>query len=186
MVEGVVDNLRRQAETRGGGPIVGKQRLQAAILLVRLHIRKTRRVAHLLQQEGAILLQIVNGLGLQCVLVLCVGLPASYAYVLNQPQIGGRARNGCKLWAKPVHDLLRAYAFIEGLERDKREAAIGGSLSAGKSHRVLHSGVCLDDVDGLPHRTLHRVERGVLRPLHSASQHSGILLREESLRDSLD
>ncbi len=129
-------HLRGDAEPRRGGAVVGEQRLQAVILLVCVDVREARRVAHLRQQQRAVLLQIFGGLGLERVLVLRVGLAASDADVLNRLQKRGRAGHARELGPQPVDDLLRAYlALIERLEGDEREAAIGGALPAGKSHR---------------------------------------------------
>ena len=72
-------------------------------------------------------------------------------------------------------------ALVQRLQRDEREAAVGGALAAGESHHVLHAGIGLDDAHRLAAPRPHRVERGILRPLHPARHGAGVLLREKSL-----
>ena len=104
--------LRRDAEARRGGTVVGQQRLQAVVLLVRVDVLQTRACAHLVQQQRTVLLQILGGFSLQRVLVLRVGLPAADADVLHRLQKRGRAGHARQLGPQPVDDRLRAHLAL--------------------------------------------------------------------------
>ena len=99
--------LRREAEPRRRGAVVGQQSLQAVDSAGRYsRPRKPGALRSCGQQQRAVLLQILGGLGLQRVLILRVGLPAADADVLHRLQKRGRAGHARQLGPQPVDDLL--------------------------------------------------------------------------------
>src|SRR5580704_11258452 len=92
-----------------------------------------------------------------------------------------------ELRPQTVDDLFCTHlAFIQRLQGDKGEAAVGRTLTSRESHYVLDRSVRLDNAYGLLYCIPHRVERSILRPLHSPAHRPSVLLREESFRDLSD
>ena len=54
-------------------------------------------------------------------------------------------------------------------------------IAAGIGVDIRDRGIGLDDLHHLQDEVIHERERGVLRSLHAAHQHAGILLRKKSL-----
>jgi hypothetical protein len=150
-VERAVDHLRRDSQTRRRVAVDHQPGLQAAILLIRIHVGQQRQFAELLQHSLRPIVQLLQVITLQRVLVGGVAHAAAHADVLHGLQEEGRPRHLCELGAKPPDHLGGGeLAFSDRLQRDEDASGVGGpALSAGESDQRVDGRVRHDDVDEL-------------------------------------
>ena len=98
VVKSVVNHLRRDAQARRRVAVVNQRGLQAAVLLIGIHVGEDAQFAHLGEQARAPVHQIINVVALNRVLILRVALPAADAQVLTGLQEDGRAREWKSAW----------------------------------------------------------------------------------------
>ena len=101
-VERAVERLRRLAQPRRGHAVVGEHLLQAAVLLVGVHVLQVGKLPHVLKQDRAPVRQVVDVVGLNRVLVQRVAAAAADAQILRRLQEGGGHGQAVHLGPQPV------------------------------------------------------------------------------------
>src|SRR5579872_430584 len=186
-IESAVERLRRLAQTRGLSAIVRNQLPQPPILLVAVHVLQAGKLLHVLQQDRSPVHEVFDVVGLNGVLIERAARSASDTEILHWLKKGRRHRQMVQFGPQPVDDLRRSnLSFIQRLECYENKSAVTCSVAARISVHILHRGIRLDYIHQLEDGIVHEGERRVLRSLHSADQHAGILLWEESFGKTKD
>src|ERR1017187_2051217 len=155
VVQRVIDQLGRNAEARGGFPVIGDQGLQAAVLLVAVDVRDGGDALQLLKHAGRIGNEVRQVVAAHGELVKRGAVPSADAQVLGGLQVQSCAGDTGELRTQALHNVIhRDFTFRQRFERDEHAALIRGgcataSSSAGKAVDGVHSGVGGDDVDHL-------------------------------------
>ena len=188
VVQRVVDQLRRDAEARGGLAVVGDQGLQAAVLLVAVDVDDDGDGFQLLEHAGRVSDQILQVVAAHGELVLRGAVPSADAQVLGGLQVEGRAGNPGELRAQALHDVIdRDLALRERLERDEHARLVQGGCAAAPAAAAreavdgVHRGIGGHDVHHLQQGLVHGLKRRVLVGVNLAAHAPVVLLRKESL-----
>ena len=183
IVKCVVDQLRRNAETRGSGTVVDERGLKPIILLIAVHVGEAGQFAHLLQQDRPPLNEIVQIVALNCILVLRTALPSANAQVLSSLHEDRCSWDRSQFRTKTVDELAGAdFALLQRLQRQVKKSAIGRAVATHKCSDTRHRRIVFDQVHETRRSSLHRGKGSVFRPSNSPENSAVILLRKESLR----
>ena len=106
IVKRVVDQLRRDAEARGGGAVVLHPGLQAVVLLIAVHVGDDGNGAQLLEHAGRVLDQILQIVAAHGELVVRGAGAAAHAQVLRGLQNEQGARHARQFGPQPRDDLV--------------------------------------------------------------------------------
>ena len=87
-VQRIINELRSDAVARGRLPIVGKQHLQAAVLLIGGHVLELRHLEHFVVEARAPDAKVLDCVGGELVLVGCVALATADGKILRRLQEG--------------------------------------------------------------------------------------------------
>ena len=181
IVESSVQNLRSDAEARGGWAVISEQRLKAVVLQVCVDVFKTRRMLEFPEKLPGVFPQVLGGFGLQCVLICRVGRSAADTYILHGLQECRRPGDARQFRTQALDNCRGTdLALVQRLQRNEAGAGIGGAATAGKAHDVGYAGIGFDDVDGLLYSGPHGVKRSILRTLQTHLHGAGILQRKKS------
>jgi hypothetical protein len=185
----IVDLNLREPKPRRAVAVHDEIGFQAAGLQIGIHVGDFR---HALKRGAQLLrpgLQLGQVIAEQGPLILGVGRSSSAANVLHGLQISRNARDSVQLRPQSRDDAIRGDApFGQGLERDGDVGARGaaGRAEAAAAHGSgdgFHRRVRLNDGRDFLQLALHQLERGGRVAANSALQLTGILLREETLRN---
>ena len=163
VVEGVVDELGRDAEPRSRLAVVLQRGVEALVLLVAADVGQQPDSAQAAEHARAPGVDLVQVLALQGVLVLGVAETRADAEVLRRLEVEGRAGHGGELRPQTGDHLVGAgAAFLEGLQRDEHPAGVGARSAragaAGESDQRGDGGIGLDDADDLLQARAHGLE----------------------------
>ena len=180
IVQRVVDVAHGQAHAGRRLAVYHQRGLQAAVLLVGVHVHQFRQGHHGAADARVPGAQVFQVVALQGVLVGCVGLAPANADVLHRhhEQIGpGFFRQGR---AQARDDLFGGgVAFLAGFERHEHLRRIA-LRTAGKAGHVFHRRVGPHNRQKTVQPLLHGLERGGLVGLDKADDTPGVLLREKA------
>ncbi len=110
VVEGVIDELRRNAEPRGRVAVDHHRGLEPLVLLIAAHIDQLGQRAHSLEHTRSPGVELRQVISLERILVEGSADPSPDAQILHRLKIGRGARHLGKLSAQP-RDHLPAVAF---------------------------------------------------------------------------
>ncbi len=186
-VQRIINELRRDAVTRGGLPIVGKQHLQAAVLLVGGHVLELRYLEHFVVQARTPDAEVFHRVGGELVLVGGIALAAAHAKILRRLQEGRSAGELFQFRPQAIdHGGGADAALVERLEVDKGEAGVAGAparsaLASGKADDVVHGWIGLNHLFNIQNGVAHGLKGGVLRALEPTLDATRVLQGEKSL-----
>src|SRR5215831_17281030 len=187
VVEGVVDQLRRDAEARRLVAVDGDLELRGVRQEIARHVGELRQRAHLLEQLLRPFVELGDVGVLQRVLKTGAGNAAADGDVLRRLQEQRRALNLGELRPQPVDDLRGSeLALVARLEHDEEAAGIGGVGAAGAAGERAEAGdvrIAQQHRAELAQDAHHLLGRGILGGFGKALDHAGVLDREEALRN---
>src|SRR5262245_51628936 len=187
VVEGVVDQLRRDAEARGLVAVDGDLELRGIRQEIARHVGELRQRAHLLEQLLRPFVELGDVGVLQRVLKTGAGNAGADGDVLRRLQKERRALNFGELRPQPVDNLRGGeLALVARLEHDEETPGVGGVGAAGAAGERAEAG---DVRIAQQHRAklaqdAHRLlGRRILGGFGKALDDAGVLDREEALRN---
>ncbi len=168
---------------RDGGRAVDRHhRLEAALLLVGIHVGEFGARLQRLSELRSPQIQVGRRIGQQRELILRVRLPAADANVLHRLQEGPRAGHVAERGAQLLDHLVGGeLALALRFQRNEHEAGVG-LPAAGETGHAVHRRILADDLHHLRELAFHRLERRALVGLNAADQPARVLLRKEALR----
>ena len=137
VIEGVVDQLWRDAESRRGSAVVLHHRLQPLVLLIGIHVGNARNTPQSLQHSRTIDIQILQIFAFHRELIEGAARPPADPYILRRLQIKSGARLGGQFRPQPGDDGVdRNFPLVERLQIDEHVRRIRRATACEPVYRV--------------------------------------------------